>query len=104
MRARLRTAPKAARGSGKCRCAKASQMRHAQTSENSKHANTNRVTNSPNVMLHRAIEIANKFAGCFIAPPIRLGTLTGQYSSRECNSLLCPGLSQLPVLHRILHE
>jgi hypothetical protein len=69
-------------------------MRHAQTSENSKHANTNRVTNSPNVMLHRAIEIANKFAGCFIAPPIRLGTLTGQYSSRECNSLLCPGLSQ----------
>jgi hypothetical protein len=104
MRARLRTAPKAARGSGKCRCANTSQMRHAQTSENSKHATTNRVTNNPNVMLHRAIEIANKFAGCFIAPPIRLGTLTGQYSSRECNSLLCPGLSQLPVLHRILHE
>jgi Universal stress protein family len=63
-------------------------MRHAQTSENSRHASTDRVKKSPDVMLHRTTEIANKFAGCFIGAPIRLGKLTGQYSPRGCNSLL----------------
>jgi hypothetical protein len=104
MRARPKAAPNAVRGSGKCKCAKASQMRHAQISENSRHASTNRVKKSPDVMLHRATEIANKFAGCFTTAPIRLGKLTGQYNPRGCNSLLRHCLRQPPVPHRILQE
>jgi hypothetical protein len=57
--------------------------RHAHTSENSRHASITRVNNRPDVMLHLARETANKFVGCFIAEPIRQGTLTGRYSPRE---------------------
>src|SRR5262249_60578897 len=67
--------------------AKAFQMRHARTGEGSRLTSTNRVGKSPDVMLHRTRETANKFAGCFIVVScILCDSRTRAAPPRRCKS------------------